>query len=444
MGFTLYKKIEYHNPITWIQYYENNNTNFLFIQTEKGDIHQTKINNNKEYQNTSSPYLHQLNDHVYKVFASSDSNPLFFYKYGDQTIGKLLSISKNGNLAIINIDDNSIRWVNDTELSPLTIPVSLNFTERQIVLAVSKDGALTYIEPQKDLVSKDQDIKNLLQDSRIVVNDLNNDGTDEILILSNSSDRYPHGALGDKFEAEELLIFNICENLNYNKKIKLCLENKVEPINNKIFESLSPVIINLFNSTDESKHIGMVVSDDIHGSSAVIYNLDSEPILMTQPIGKSFRWMLILGEGNFNGNKFLINETPHLTGLLKFIDPQGKEVIELDGYSSHSFGSRNIDSTKIIKQAKMDCYDHTLNQQKENNFGNNDFIVIPNLSRDSLNILSVDTDNQVEVLDRMVLESSITSNTVVEDINGDNILDILVGDKLGDVYIFSCTQGFDK
>lgn len=445
IGFTLYEKIEYHNPIIWIQNYEINNINFLFIQTEKGNIYQTKINNNIEYQNTSFQYQHQLNNHVYKVFASSDSNPLFLYKYGNQTIGNLLSISKNGNLAIINIDDNLIRWINNTELSPLTIPVSLNFTNRQIVLSVSKDGILTYFEPQKDLLSKDQNIKNLLQDSRIVVNDLNNDGMDEILILSNSSDRYPHGALGDKFEAEELLIFKICENLNYNSEIKLCLENKIKPINNKIFESLSPVIINLFNSTNGSKQIGMVVSDDIHGSSAVIYNLDSEPVVTTQPIGKSFRWMLILGDGNFNGNKFLINETPHLTGLLKFVDPHGREVIELDGYSSHSFGSRNIDSAKIIKQDKMNCYDNnTPNQQNENKYGNNDFIVIPNLARDSLNIISLDIDNQVKVLDRMVLESSITSNTVVEDINGDGILDILVGDKLGNLYIFSCNQVFDR
>lgn len=343
-------------------------------------------------------------------------------------------------MAIINIRDNSIRWINNSELSPLTKPVSLSFEDRQIILAVPIDGILTYIDPQRDLVSKDQDFNNLLKDSRIVVSDLNNDSIDEVLILSTISDRYPHGALGNKYEAEELLILKICENLNHDSDFKLCLKDTVNPPDNKIFESISPVVIELVNSGDGSRQIGLVASDDIYGSNVVVYNLDSKPILTTQHIGKPFRWIFILGDGNFNGNKLLINETPHLTGILKFIDPQGKTIIELNGYSSHSFGTRNIDSTKIIKQEEMTCYDNSINSQKNDNYGGNDFIVIPNLARDSLSMLSIGTDNQVEVLDRMLLESSITSNMVVEDINGDNILNILIGDRLCNLYIFTCNQ----
>lgn len=442
VDFSLNKKIKYPYPITWIQNYENNNTNFLFIQTENGDIHQIESSSNIESKNASS--LSQLSDQVYKVFASQDSGPLFVDWYGNQTVSNLISISKDGNMAIINISDNSIRWINNSELSPLTKPVSLSFEDRQIILAVSMDGILTYVDPQRDLVLKDRDFNNLLKDSRIVVSDLNNDSVDEVLILSTPSDRYPHGSLGDKSEAEQLMILKTCEKVIDNSDFKLCLKDTLNPPDNKIFESISPVVIELVISGNETRQIGLVASDDISGSNVVVYNLDSKPILTTQPIGKPFRWILILGDGNFNGNKLLINETPHLTGILKFIDPQGKTIIEIDGYSSHSFGTRNIDSAKIIKQKEMTCRDNSINSQENDNYGDNDFIVIPNLARDSLSMLYVDADNQVEVLDRMLLESSITSNTVAEDINGDNILDILVGDELGNLYVFTCNQISDK
>ncbi len=427
--FLANKTIKLPSSITWIQYFDNNE-NLLFTQTEDGNLYKFIIGANKSNGDTNFDIRE---DAVYNISASKNSGPLILNSIKDTMNSKIISISDDENMAIIDIYANSIRWINNTKLSSLTKPVIYDINNKQIILAISVNGTLLQFDPYNNFTSKNLGFSNLLPDSRIVVNDVDNDGFDEVLLLSNPTERYPHGALGDTIEAEKLIILENCGDIH--DIFKFCLKNMLNPPNNKVFESISPLVVNLFGSDHVHKQIALIASDDKVGSNVVVYGIDSKIIFSSEPIGKPFRWMLISGYGYFNGPKLVVNEVPHLEGVVKFMDKKGRTIIETSGYSSHSYGSRNIDSATIYE---YDDRSHITNKTIHNNNSNdNDVVIIPSLNKESLNVLSVTSDNRIILLRTFLLDSSITSNILAKDVDENGIVDIIVGDKLGSVYFLN-------
>lgn len=346
---------------------------------------------------------------------------------------KIISISEDGNMAIIDIDSEGIRWINNTNISPFTKPVAYTINNKQIILTISAAGNLLQFDPQNNITSKNLNFSNLLPDSRIVIDDIDNDDFEEVLLLSNPTIRYPHGALGDKIESERVLILENCGDIH--DMFKFCLKNVLQPPDNKVFESLSPIVVNLSSSNNGYKQITLIASDDEVGSNIVIYGMDSKMIFSSEPIGKPFRWILILGYGDFNGPKLVVNEIPHLDGIIKFISIKNETAIETYGYSAHYFGSRNIDINKIIEPGSGFC---VADEVIRNINYNNSLLIIPNLDKYSLNVLHVTEENKIISLRTFPLESLIMSNILVEDIDEDGDKNIIVGDKLGNIYFFEC------
>jgi hypothetical protein len=140
---------------------------------------------------------------------------------------------------------------------------------------------------------------------------------------------------------------------------------------------------------------------------------------------KGFRWMLILGTIDVNDEKVIaVNETPHLSGKVKFIDLDNGNFnkIEISGYSAHVFGSRNI--------AMYDILDI-------DNDGNGDDLIIPSIAKDKLEILSLkDKKSGLNYIESLQLNSPLSSNVLTTDINGDNFSDVIAGDGSGLLYTF--------
>ncbi|HKG89885.1 MAG TPA: hypothetical protein VKA95_16320 [Nitrososphaeraceae archaeon] len=95
--------------------------------------------------------------------------------------------------------------------------------------------------------------------------------------------------------------------------------------------------------------------------------------------------------------------------------------IEISGYSSHIFGSRNIAMYEVLDI---------------DNDQNVDDLIIPNLNKDKLKILSLTGKTVLKDVESLQLNSPLSSNVLTTDINKDNLPDVIAGDQSGILYIF--------
>jgi hypothetical protein len=125
---------------------------------------------------------------------------------------------------------------------------------------------------------------------------------------------------------------------------------------------------------------------------------------------------------NNNQSMLVLNETPHLSGIVKFIDIINNKTMSIDGFSAHDYGSRNIGMYTIIDA---------------DNDGQED-LIIPTLNKKKIAILSIFGNNEtVYVNENLVLNDKLTSNIITLDINCDGYEDIIAGDRSGNLYIFT-------
>lgn len=428
------------SSILWINSYHtsdnnNNSSPVILVQTKDGNVHQLSIGNDGIISDSR----------LYNVSASSESGgPVVADLDSDKHI-EILSISTEGNLAVIEQEgSNNIGWFNETKLSSITQPVTLsNYNEQQSLFAISENRSLLEFNSNVtntvkndnykplDLIMKSHKFDNILPDSKITVSDTDKDGTFEILVLSNPVTFYPHGALGDELEPTQLYVIGRCGE-------SYCLRSNITAPQGKVFEAIAPLVFSNGNndnyndtgSIHSSVKVALVASNKEVGSNLLIYSMENSSIIYSgEPIGIGFKWMLVLGiiEDFSKGQRIIVNETPHLSGIVKFIDPQDpssdNNKIEKAGFSAHTFGSRNIAMYAIV--------DIDNDQNKDN-------LIIPNLEKDRLEILSLTNNNSVlNNVGSLHLESILSSNIHTTDIDKDNSLDIIAGDKSGMLYIFS-------
>ncbi|HEX7209061.1 MAG TPA: hypothetical protein VF233_12815, partial [Nitrososphaeraceae archaeon] len=231
--------------------------------------------------------------------------------------------------------------------------------------------------------------------------------------------------LGDKLEPKKLIVIKRCGET-------FCFKSSITAPGDKVFETITPMVFIFSNASlqQQRQHVALVASDRLEGSRLLIYDINdsSSPLYSGKPIGHGFRWMLVLGTINVNEEKkvIVVNETPHLSGIVRFIDLSNDSVnvnkTEISGYSAHTFGSRNI--------AMYDILDI-------DNDRNEDDLIIPNLDKDKLEILSL-TDNRSvhKNVESLLLNSPLSSNVLTTDINGDDFLDVIAGDQSGILYTF--------
>lgn len=165
---------------------------------------------------------------------------------------------------------------------------------------------------------------------------------DTYVILTGNSESYPHGILGDNIESTGFQIY---------RNHKLIVEYKLPK--ERVFETLRPLIADII--TDHSGVEIILTSSDINNGSRVdIFSLNGELLTSSEPIGRGFRWLHILGVMTLNKSKkpyLSIVKTPHIGGVLELLSWNGKKLItdtSLKNVSTHKIGSDNLNMALLL------------------------------------------------------------------------------------------------
>ena len=231
-------------------------------------------------------------------------------------------------LLLIQDDKPTLLTPPDNTASEITHPVWL-----------PQSGNMAFIDSGGDLVFwRDGEVARLavgaLPDARLLL-----DEQDRILLYTNPTDRYPHGVLGDAIEAGSVTLINTLPAPAISKTI---------PFAPQVAEGIAPIWVDL--DSDGVREIIVTLSDDTQGAQIVIYAENGAQIGASTPIGRGFRWRHLLAAAPFapNGEIELVDVvTPHIGGIVEFLTFSGNDLettTTINGYSSHTIGSRNLDT----------------------------------------------------------------------------------------------------
>lgn len=200
---------------------------------------------------------------------------------------------------------------------------------------------LVGINPDGDLMtSAEGDIRqtaaglDLLPDGRLLT-----DEQDRILLLTNPTDRYRHGVLGDALEAAAITLIQVDPDLKVLNQIEI-----PEP---RVVEGIMPIWADL--NGDGRREIIVTLSDAGGGAQLVVFNEAGEQVAASEPIGQGNRWRNQTAVAPFGpGGEIELADvrTPHLSGTVEFFRWEGDELVRtaaLPGYTTHVIGSRNLD-----------------------------------------------------------------------------------------------------
>jgi hypothetical protein len=302
-------------------------------------------------------------------------------------------------------------------LSRLTspVPVTLEGKGWDDLLAVAADGALVLIGslPSGPRVVSRVDAQ-ALPDSRITLGSLDGSSGLQAVVLSDATERYPHGVLGDKLEASALTVIAVAPNaltirFRYVVRAPAVLEDLIA-IMAPIGEGRRPAVV-------------VVKSAPRLGSSILVLGWREgrlEVIAEGPAFGQSNRWVHVIGAADLSGDgipELIAVNTPHLAGVLVAYERRTASLVpsaKALGYSSHAAGSRNQDQAVIA--------DMNGNGRPE--------VILPRQGRDVLAALEL-VGGRWEERWALQLTGPVQSNLVVEDLDGDGLLDLVVADRRG-------------
>lgn len=206
---------------------------------------------------------------------------------------------------------------------------------------IDESGNWVYIEDTGDLVfmlRSDIEFNRLavdaLRDGRVLV-----DGRGRILLLTEPTERYGHGVLGDELEASAITL------IETDPEPKVVLNILVpEPL---VIEGIAPLWADL--TRDGRREIIVTVSDADRGAQIFAFSETGDVVATGPAIGTGYRWrhQLVAAPFSDDGGLELVDVlTPHIGGVVEFYQLEGNElkiVAQISGYTSHVIGSRNLD-----------------------------------------------------------------------------------------------------
>lgn len=183
---------------------------------------------------------------------------------------------------------------------------------------------------------------NALPDSLII-----EDEQHRLLILSDPSDRYQHGILGDVLEATSVTIIQLSDKPSVISKFSV-------PVN-WVIESILPIWSDW--DGDGEREIVLTLSNSSSGSKLVLYNESGNVLAESLPIGKGFRWRHALDIASFgeDGQRLLVEvQTPHIGGIVSFYSWDKKNKVlkteaTISNYSTHDIGSRAMEMYALVE-----------------------------------------------------------------------------------------------
>lgn len=197
-----------------------------------------------------------------------------------------------------------------------------------------------YITADGDLVVKSGDLETrlpvrALPDARVL-----GDERGRLLLLSDPTNRYRHGVLGDALEASSI---SLVETIPVPRVVLT-----IPVAAPAVIEGISPIWADL--DGDGAREIIVTVSDPQVGARIVVFDESGAQRAAGPPIGAGFRWRHQLAVAHFGPNRELelvAVQTPHIGGTVEFYRLAGNTltiVASEYGYSTHAIGSSNLDT----------------------------------------------------------------------------------------------------
>jgi hypothetical protein len=180
------------------------------------------------------------------------------------------------------------------------------------------------------------DFDDALPDARAVIA---SDGSE--VALTDATERYPHGVLGDEQEAASMTIRRP--------------DGSVHVLNiegDAVIEGQAPIAADL--DGDGIDELIVTISDRTTGARLRAYSLDGMQIGESEPIGQGFRWRHQVAAGRVgpNGETELLSvRTPHIGGIVeafRLVDGRLELTATVRGFSSHRIGSGNLDMALLV------------------------------------------------------------------------------------------------
>jgi len=287
------------------------------------------------------------------------------------------------------------------ETSQLSHPVSPNPDSGRFVFITDTGDLILW--DQGEMISRLE--VNALVDARLIQDEMG-----RLLFLSDPTDRYGHGVLGDGLEAGSITLVETLPSLK--------VVNKIEISSPAVIEGIAPIWSDL--NGDGKREILVTVSDLQAGAKLVLFDEDGELLAEGPAAGQGYRWRHQLAAAPMgpSGEILIIDVLrPHLDATLEFFSWQGDQLVlkaDLAGFSTHSIGSRNLDMALVGDLDGDGAYE----------------VVAPDTSRESLNGIGF-VEGKTELLWTIPLGDKLTSNLAGVELNDGSLsLGAGVGNRL--------------
>lgn len=229
--------------------------------------------------------------------------------------------------------------VEDNTPTLITAPLASASTQTHPVILSPTTSQLAFIDANGDVVIWNEAETarlsvNALPDARLLV-----DEKQRILLLTNPTNRYDHGVLGDKIEAAAITLIETIPTPRVALTIPIS-----EPT---VIEGIAPIWADF--TDDDTREIVVTLSNKTQGAQIVAFNEAGDLIAAGPAIGQGYRWRNQLGVAPFGPNNQLTLVdvlTPHINGVVEFYHLQGDSlqiVAQTAGFTSHVIDTRNLD-----------------------------------------------------------------------------------------------------
>ena len=235
---------------------------------------------------------------------------------------------------ISRADNSSLILVPDLDQSQLSHPIYLPLSDQRAYISTA--GEIRFMDASDQLLAS-LDV-HALPDARIL-----RDENDRLLVLSDPTDKYDHGVLGDNLEAASITLIETLPEPLINSRITLN--------DNEVIEGIAPIWADL--TGDGRREIIVTVSNLDLGAGIAVFNESGDRIAEGPKFGRPYRWRHQIAVDNLGPHgetELVVVRTPHIGGTVEYYQLHDGELAiaaEFAGITSHTNGSRNLDQAAV-------------------------------------------------------------------------------------------------